>query len=287
MPAPFLFVPKGTDMDVPTTRLHLCQPDASKSCGACCGLYNWENHTRPAVQSLLERRTGLFSSLLRCGDVERYRRKAWMLNPGPKLCEAIYNCEFLGFTDDAQRRVGCLLHPSLHQGTDLRGHSFYGAELCANHYCIGFGCLTPVEQRAVVLSLDDWYLYGLVVTDIDLVKSFITHAENRLGDRVRCEPLGHGRVQETLRDFFRLKEEWKYTSGEKRMGKYYFSRGEYYCARIDYEKRWGRVPSRYDRILVSLSSGFNSTGELQEAEAVIEERLERFVEAYREARETG
>lgn len=272
---------------MPATRLHLCQPDASKSCGACCGLYNWENHSRSAVQSLLDRRTELFASVVSGGDLDSYRRMAGTFNPGPKLCETIYNCEFLGFVDGQGRRVGCLLHPSLHQGVDLRSRSFYGGELCANHYCIGFGCLTPVEQRAVVLSLDDWYLYGLVVTDIDLVKSFITHAENRLGDSVRCEPLCHERVQETLRDFFRLKEEWKFASGEKMLGKYYFSHGEYYCARIDYEKRWGRVPSRYDRILVSLSSDCNSTEELREADALIEERLERFVEVYREARETG
>lgn len=260
--------------------LHLCQPDAAKSCGACCGLYNWEDHSRSALQSLLNRRTGLFSTFAGRGEFDSYRRVAGALPLSPKLCETIYNCEFLGFVDGGCRRVGCLLHPSLHSGVDMRSCSFYGAELCANHVCIGFHCLTPVEQRAVTLPLDDWYLYGLVITDIDLVKSFITHAENRLGDSLRREPLDNGGVQKALRNFFRLKERWQFSSGKQMLGKYYFSEGEYRCARIDYEKRWGMGPSSFDRILVSLSSAFTSREDLRRAEAIIEEHLGRFVKAY-------
>ena len=39
---------------------HLCQPNGAKSCGACCGLYNWQDHSRGTVNSLLRRRTSLF-----------------------------------------------------------------------------------------------------------------------------------------------------------------------------------------------------------------------------------
>lgn len=263
-----------------TSGIHLCQPDSAKSCGACCGLYNWENHSREALQALLSARTDAFLSPGGHDDFDAYRRTVEAACPGPRLCEAVYNCEFLGFVDEGRRRVGCLLHPSLNQGNDLRTHSFYGAELCANHYCIGYSCLRRIEQRAVVLSLDDWYLYGLVVTDIDLVASFFTHAENRMGDCVRNGPLEDGNVQAALRDFFRLKENWKFASKKSMLGKYYFSEGEYHCARIDYERRWKLRRSPFDRILVSLSSDFKRAEDLEEAEAVIEQHLQRFCNAY-------
>jgi hypothetical protein len=263
-----------------TSGIHLCQPDNAKSCGACCGLYNWENHSRAALQTLLNGRTALFVSAAIDGDVDGYRRRAGKLAPGLKLCETIYNCEFLGFVDGGRTRVGCMLHPACNRGADLRSRSFYGAELCANHYCIGYTCLSEIEQQAVVQSIDDWYLYGLVITDIDLVKSFFAHAENRMGDCVRCDRLEDKAVREALRDFFRLKEHWKFAAGTNMLGKYYFSQGEYYTARIEYERRLGVRRSPFDHILVSLSSEFTSAGDLQEAEALIDGHLRRFVEAY-------
>ena len=133
--------------------LHLCQPDNDKSCGACCGLYNLEDHSRETLISLLKRRTELFFSPGEKPDLAAYRRKSTAFPQAPKLCETIYNCEFLGFVDRDGKRVGCLLHPLLHQGDDLRTCSFYGAELCRDHLCISFTCLTPVEQHAVIHPL--------------------------------------------------------------------------------------------------------------------------------------
>jgi len=265
---------------VQTSGIHLCQPDNTKSCGACCGLYNWEDHSRAALQWLLNGRTDLFANAASDGDFEGYRSLAATFVPGPKLCETIYNCEFLGFVDGGRTRVGCMLHPACNRGADLRSRSFYGAELCASHYCIGYTCLRKMEQQAVVQSVDDWYLYGLVITDIDLVKSFFTHAENRMGDCVRSDRLGDKAVREALRDFFMLKEHWKFATGRQMLGKYYFSEGEYYTARIEYEKRLGNRRSPFDRILTSLSSEFSSAAELEEAEAIIEGHLRRFVAAY-------
>ncbi len=266
-----------------TSGIHLCQPDSAKSCGACCGLYNWEDHSRAALQRLLNGRTDCFAGAASDGNFEVYRRLAATFEPGPKLCESIYNCEFLGFVNSGGTRVGCLLHPACNRGADLRGRSFYGAELCAGHYCIGYTCLSDMEQRAVVRSVDDWYLYGLVITDIDLVKSFFFHAANRMGDRVRCDRLFDKAVRDALRDFFMLKENWKFAAERTMLGKYYFSEGEYYNARIDYEKRLGSRRSPFDRILVSLSSAFSRAADLEEAEAIIDGHLRRFIAAYRAA----
>jgi hypothetical protein len=259
----------------------LCQPDPFKSCGACCGLYNWEDHSRRVLGSLLEGRTSLFHASGK--DPQRFQESYLRqgLPPNAKLEAAIYNCEFLGFLDGERKRVGCLLHPSVNAGDDLRNHCcFYGLELCAGHFCPSYTHLTLSEQKTVLTSLSDWYLYGLVVTDVDLVKDFCHQAQTRLGDSLREERLRGERVLEALRDFFRLKESWKFTSRGKRLGKYYFTQSEYRIARIEYERNWKLKPSRYDRILLSLSSDFSTREEVLEAESMIEEKIEKFVRAY-------
>jgi hypothetical protein len=258
----------------------LCQPDPSKSCGACCGLYNWEDHARGTLIPLLERRTALFFS---CGrDPEGFQRAhaRETIPSSPKHLETIYNCEFLGFLDEEQKRVGCLLHPSVNQGRDLRDHCFYGMEICSGHLCPSHSHLTRAEQESVLAALEDWYLYGLVITDIDLVKEFFHHVQTRLGDSVREERLEERKIREALRDFFALKESWKFASSKNRLGKYYFSHSEYQVARIEYEKNWSLKPSRFDKILVSLSSDFRTPEEVFEAESIVEGKIDGFVRAY-------
>ena len=262
----------------------LCQPDPSKSCGACCGLYNCEDHSRNTLEVLLQRRTSLFLS---SGKDPELFQKAYSVEKfpsNPKLVEAIYNCEFLGFLDAERKRVGCLLHPSVNQGEELRYHCcFYGPELCAGHFCPSYTYLTQAEQKTVLVSLEDWYLYGLVITDIDLVKEFCQQVQTCSGDRLREERLQDRTVRQALRDFFGLKESWKFASLKNRLGKYYFSHSEYQVARIEYEKTWKVKPSRFDKILVSLSSEFKNKEDILEAESLIEEKIIKFMEAYERA----
>jgi hypothetical protein len=261
--------------------IHLCQPDSVKSCGACCGLYNWKDHSRPAIQAILELQTSLFAPFQQSErDFDRYRalRAAGIRNE--KLFETIYNCEFIGFIDPGQRRVGCMLHPLVTGGRDLRDHCFYGAEICSGHFCPGYSCFTTAQQRAVVDATSDWYLYGLAITDIDLVKEFFRHVENALGESIKEARLAEPALAAVLADFFKLKERWPFKTAENRLGKYYFSAAEYHIARIDYEKQWGLPPSRFDKILVSLESDLKTPEDLHRAEAAIEALVRGFIEAY-------
>ena len=273
---------------IPDNSYPLCQPDPTKSCGACCGLYNWEDHSRATLDPLLQRRTRLFLSSGKDPELFQKTYSVEKLPSNPKLVEAIYNCEFLGFLDGEEKRVGCLLHPSVNQEEDLRYHCcFYGAELCAGHFCPSYTFLSKTEQKTVLVSLDDWYLYGLVITDIDLVKEFFQHVQTRLGDCLREERLQDFRVREALRDYFRLKESWKFASSKNRLGKYYFSHSEYQIARIEYEKNWKVKPSRFDKILMSLSSEFTSKEDVLEAESLIEEKIGKFTQVYERANPDG
>jgi hypothetical protein len=138
-----------------------------------------------------------------------------------------------------------------------------------------------VEQHAVITSIDDWYLYGLVITDVDFVKAFFTHVQNRLGDSLRSDRLDAIPVRAALREFFELKISWKFLSKTGRLGKYYFSEAEYRIARLAYKEKWEIEPSPFDTIFLSLASTFESEDDVREAESIIEEKIRCFIEVYR------
>lgn len=226
--------------------------------------------------------TELLSVHLHRGTIDTYRKIREKHLHTSKLCADIYNCEFLGFLDGGTKRVGCLAHPAVNNGKDLkdfRDLCLYGSEICQNHFCPGYSCLSTVEQKAVVQCLDDWYLYGLIITDIDLVKEFFRHVENRIGDSIREKNLLNPNALSALKDFFMLKENWPFKASGPRLGKYYFTQTEYLISRIRYQERWGIPPSPYDKILVSLESDFSGKNQLEAAERIIEEKIEAFIAA--------
>jgi hypothetical protein len=258
----------------------LCQPDNKKSCGACCGQFNWQNHTRKAIQDILEQQTKLFLSLPNYNNLSEYKVQVNDSINNAKLFETIYNCEFLGFIDKEHTKTGCMLHPAVTKIPDLRNNCFYGTEICESHFCPGFECLRIVEQRAVIESIDDWYLYALIITDIDLVKEFFKHIENKMGESIKEKHLNKSGLNNALKDFFQLKENWGFRAKENRLGKYYFSKAEYNIARIKYREKWGVTPSPFDKILVSLESEFKSLEELRSAESIIEDKIQVFIKLY-------
>ncbi len=147
--------------------------------------------------------------------------------------------------------------------------------------CLLLPAFVFAEQTAVINSTNGWYLYGLVITDIDLVKEFFRKAENIMGESIKQKKLQEPAVVSVLSDFFRLKINWKYKTTKNRLGKYYFSEAEYNIARIEYKEKFG-LPhaSPYDKILISLESEFTSREELLDAESIIKEKIHRFIDVY-------
>lgn len=267
----------------------LCQPDARKSCGACCGLYNYRGGTRENLVRRLQRRTEAFRALgpATVDSVTAFAARVRDREDGRKLLETIHNCEFLGFLDPGCRRVGCLLHPAQNRGKDLRACSFYGAELCGCHLCLSHQKLTAAEKACVIGSTDDWYLYGICITDIDLCKSFFRFASDLLGEEPPLSVLQDDDVRRAARDFFSLKVNWAFRGGEEgRFGKYCLAEDEYREARIPYEDL-GVSGSPCDAVFLSLESRFANLRELREAEGLIGRRVEAFVRACRESAGKG
>jgi hypothetical protein len=259
--------------------LLLCHPDEFKSCGACCGLYNYRANSRAVLTERLRRRSEMFSCYR--NEPECYRRAAADLE-ATKLYETVYNCEFLGFIDKQEQRVGCLLHPHGNDGRDLREICFYGADLCREHFCPSHEKLTTAEKAVVIRLVKDWYLYGLCITDIDLVKSYLGHVQNGIGEEFNPRKLyTNSALALVMQSFFSWKEEWPYRRNEAlRFGKYYFVEAEYRIAQIEYE-RFGLEPSPYDGIFLSLVSEFEQKDDVLAAEKMIRDNITTVIALYR------
>jgi hypothetical protein len=256
----------------------LCHPDELKSCGACCGLYNYRANSRAVLTERLRRRSEIFSRYR--GEPDQYRCAVAHLEEA-KLYETIYNCEFLGFIDKHEQRVGCLLHPNGNNGRDLRRISFYGADLCREHLCPSHEKLTTAEKAVVMRLVNDWYLYGLLITDIDLVKSYLGHIQNGVGEEFDPHKLNtNSALALGMQSFFSWKEQWPYRRNEAlRFGKYYFVEAEYHIAQIEYD-RLGLKPSLYDAIFLSLASEFEKKDEVSAAEKMVRENIDKVITLY-------
>ncbi len=261
--------------------IHLCQPDREKSCAACCGLYNYRANSRDSLTERLRRRTALFRrTVLGSHDLAAFSLTAREQEDRERIYEVIHCCEYVGFLDPEEKKVGCLLHPAQNRGTDLRNFSFYGQQLCNGHFCPSYHYISKEEKLALIHIIDDWYLFGLCITDIDLVKEYFRFISERIYKTASPGTfLGEPFRSIALR-FFTYKIEWPFRSpDDNRFGKYAFDGQHYIIPYIDYEAI-GCEKSRFDKMFLSLSSSFKSAAEIEEAERLIRENIDEFARQY-------
>lgn len=195
--------------------LNLCQPDATKSCAACCGVYNVPDATRDTLKERLYRRTALFATVPRqvdalAGYAERIRQEEALVPDNPWT----YVCEFTGFISTDQRLVGCMLHPAAagNEGKDLRGLCHYGSMACKLFFCHAWRLLPSFWVQTIVVLLDDWHLYGLVITDVAYIRAAFGLVEAVSGFSVEAATPVRGNAVRALREIFSWKDAWPWGS---------------------------------------------------------------------------
>ncbi len=258
--------------------IRLCQRPGA-SCGACCGLYNVEDHSREALEAELWRRTRALQRVPR--EVAAFREAARALQAGAAapLFPSVRNCMLLGFLDGGGARIGCLAHPLATGGLDLREAGVYDVLTCESFLCPSHAWLTEEEAGLVELGAGGWHLYGLTVTDVPFLRASLGAVAARTGARVEGRHLEHPPFRRALARLLALKEELE-PGSEGLFGAFKPGRdGEPVPRRIDYEAL-ARDTSPYDAILTCVGADPHSGNDLDRLEAEVVRRLDACATAF-------
>lgn len=118
--------------------MNLCQPNSPFSCGACCGLFNLEIDIL-SYKKILSDRTIAFNEKVNfqiSWTIPEYRKLREIEEANfPKKDEHIYNCPFLGYINESNTKIGCMIHPVFSKDPLSQNFSFYGSSICQGYDC--------------------------------------------------------------------------------------------------------------------------------------------------------
>ncbi len=252
--------------------MNICFPDNGRSCAACCGLYNVSDGSRQALERNLSRRTEIFQVTERSPDaLENFKNVTRKFEAVLPLDGVIHVCEFAGFLNADRTAVGCMLHPSSpgNAQVDLRGMCHYGSMACKTFYCPAWEELPQSLVPILVSAIDDWHLYGLVMTDVDFVSSIFSFVHAAGGPTSRSAALS-GKAESLLKEILWWKSEWPHARDSTVRRSRYYIKGK--PPTVDPDEN-------AQRILGCLNFTFGSTVDSPAARAEIRGKLDRLAEA--------
>jgi hypothetical protein len=259
-------------LSLPAFDVYLCQVSENVSCAACCGLYNVKDPSLESISDMLSRRSMTFSSVQReMNAVLEFGRKETDLL-GDLPMPDFHHCPYIGFIGSDGKRAGCLLHPQGrgNNGVDFRGLSYYGSMTCQKYFCPTHRRLSAKFLKILCDHSDNWYQYGLVITECDFLEFSYKQIINRGGfsliDSELVYKKGYSQNWKKLLD---LKISWPYRAPNRSVANYFFNDPLYQKPTVDYQKS-GKNSSRYNRLFQELHSVFHSERELTEAENYID-----------------
>jgi hypothetical protein len=255
----------------------LCQVNDRVSCGACCGLYNVPVATRNALVHLLRARTRQFAATPRTVDaIFQYKEAVAQRESQERPMRDFHHCPFLGLIGPQQAAVGCLLHPdgAGNNGMDFRSLSYYGGMTCHIYFCPSTRLL-PLRYKQILRTvLDDWYLYGLIVTETKLLKAFFEELESRMNRPLYAEDFTtRPACREALKHLFLLRVSWPFRSPDNHRLANYFFNDHLYARPAIVRSQEGQAISRYRLILEELETDPTSEHALRQAELYLDDRF--------------
>ena len=230
--------PSGLDERTPGA-VYLCQVGPGVSCGACCGLYNIASLSRERLTALLTRRTERFALVPRTVEaIDAFAEETLKSEGRQRPMKNFHHCPFLGLIGREKMTVGCLLHPLAdgNAGIDWRGLSYYGAFACATYFCPACRELLPAHKRLVRLAADNWYDYGLMITETEMISVYFAQVEKRLGRPLdEADLKDRPRAAAAIRAFLAIKSDWPFSDPtRRRAANFFFNKKEYQPPAMDF-----------------------------------------------------
>ena len=263
--------------------MYLCQVSETVSCGACCGLYNLPDVSRDKLELLLLKRTEDFASVPRTEDeIFEFKRRNKAPHRLSRPFPQFHHCPFLGLIGGEKKCVGCLLHPAGagNNGVDYRRLSWYGEMACRTYFCPTTQKLPTVFQAILLQVFDNWYDFGLIVTERFLLTAYFKEIENRLGRPVAVSDYTrHSEAARAFKDFADLKSTWVFRRHDAPGPcNFFFENGLYRRPAVFRAAPDIRL-SPYEHILIELDTGFSSGEEVDAADQLLDELFRRAVVA--------
>jgi hypothetical protein len=254
---------------------YLCQVSETVSCEACCGLYNLPNLSREKLEILLSERTETFVSVPRTEDgIYGFQRKNEGPLPRSRPFPEFHHCPFLGLIGDKKSRVGCLLHPAVpgNNGIDYRSLSWYGEQACRTYFCPATQKLPGVYQSILIQTINNWYIFGLIVTEHALMTAYFKEMEKRLGRHIAVSDYTQSiGAADAFREFAELKSKWPYRRADSPAPcNFFFENGLYPRPGVHRVTPDIRLSS-YEKILRELDAGFSSEKEIAATEQLLDD----------------
>ncbi|MCZ8344679.1 MAG: hypothetical protein O9301_16720 [Leptospira sp.] len=188
--------------------MSLCHPEnGGVSCGACCGLFNLKVSI-PEYKEILKERTEQFKSTVNF-EVRHsfpiYRKSREETESiYPKKDDSTYNCPFLGYVDESDKKIGCMIHPIFTKDPKSQNFSFYGTSICQTYDCKNKESEISKEWEDLFLEVSDSSTtYSLIASD----HIFATAIEKYFYHKKIEQKEMFGIYREFLKDLYKLRKE--------------------------------------------------------------------------------
>ncbi|RPH48101.1 MAG: hypothetical protein EHM85_18085 [Desulfobacteraceae bacterium] len=260
--------------------VYLCQVNENVACGACCGLYNVPDLSRERLSRMLSERTEAFMKVPREIDaILEFGKDVSPEENSKRPFPEFHHCPYIGLIGKKRMRPGCLLHPEScgNNGIDYRGLSYYGSMTCNIYFCPSYTTLPENHKRIIRESSQDWYSYGLIITETALIDSFLSEIERRAGKMAFEKNICVNQdVTAAVREFINLKISWPFRPQSVTPANYFFKDRLYEKKKVDYAcVNAESVPCCHDTIFREFGSCFRSDEDVRKAVIIIESIMKR------------
>ena len=157
-------------------------------------------------------------------------------------------------------------------GVDYRSLSWYGEMACRTYFCPTTKKLPSVYQSILIMVIDNWYDFGLIVTEHSLVTAYFKEVESRLGRRIAVSDYAQNLpATSAFTEFTDLKSKWPYRRHDAPGPCNFFFENGLYPRPAVFRATSDIRLSPYEKILRELDSGFSSAKEIEAADQLLDD----------------